>query len=141
GERPMKVNYLAWPLGLLLASTTMAAPNPNEAFLEAVQQEFVRNTIAGTWKTDCVIRSDSGSSFIAVYEFSDKAAATLIRYDYLDSDCVIPAEVHATEGTASLQGLAIDQHGNYVYDLLVTSETGDRQEISFHLDLGDTLSV
>lgn len=119
-----------------LADTTDA----QDAFQRAVQQVFVRNTIAGNWKTDCEVLADGSGSFSTEYLFTADADALVVANVFEDTACLYLHESKLVDGSANLHSLNIDSYGNYVYGLTIANAEAS-QSLSFHLNLAESITV
>jgi hypothetical protein len=126
---------------LSFAGGVNAASSTTDAFLERVQKDFIRNTLAGTWEAVCTISADRSSSYSAIYEFTDTAIATLTTYQFADSLCISVTESTKIEGSLSLQGLTFDKFGRYVYTMSVVTSAEETYPLSLSLELKNSLIV
>ena len=128
----MSYRKLVWVVGVLATCPLLATAGDNELFRQAVQQNFIQATFAGSWESGCVVDGGSGRGMSVRYEFSADATAVISRRQFADAACSSLMSTADVSGAASLDGLMIDSYGRYIYKVSITPKSGDVYHMSLN---------
>ena len=117
---------------LFVGQGSLAGESDHSGFLDAVQDDFVQQALGGAWETLCLQDPTSGTSRQITYDFFNRTDTALITEFYSDSGCASSPELDYFAGDMRLEGLSVNNAGQYVYRLSLTDKSGATRALEIY---------